>query len=105
MYFLSSLALRIARTPEIAFHPARYRRMSTLESSVRESEKIPRSTKKTPIRSDAAPPTINLDNQDERVANLDYVPHKARRKKIHAALSNSFGFGGHNASLLFKEVE
>ncbi|MBQ1612492.1 MAG: beta-ketoacyl-ACP synthase II [Alphaproteobacteria bacterium] len=51
------------------------------------------------------PPTINLDNQDERVANLDYVPHKARRKKIHAALSNSFGFGGHNASLLFKEVE
>ena len=51
------------------------------------------------------PPTINLDNQDERVANLDYVPHKARHKKIHAALSNSFGFGGHNASLLFKEVE
>ena len=51
------------------------------------------------------PPTINLDNQDERVANLDYVPHKARRKKVHAALSNSFGFGGHNASLLFKEVE
>ena len=50
------------------------------------------------------PPTINLDNQDEQVANLDYVPHKARTKKIHAALSNSFGFGGHNASLVFKEV-
>ena len=50
------------------------------------------------------PPTINLDNQDEHVANLDYVPHKARVKKVHAALSNSFGFGGHNTTLVFKEV-
>lgn len=50
------------------------------------------------------PPTINLDNQDERVANLDYVPHKARDKKVHVALSNSFGFGGHNATLVFKEI-
>ena len=50
------------------------------------------------------PPTINLDNQDELVANLDYVPHKMREKKVHAALSNSFGFGGHNATLIFKEV-
>lgn len=49
------------------------------------------------------PPTINLDNQDDNVANLDYVPHKARKKDIHAALTNSFGFGGHNASLIFKE--
>ena len=51
------------------------------------------------------PPTINLDNQDEHVANLDYVPHKARDKKVHVALSNSFGFGGHNATLVFKEVK
>lgn len=50
------------------------------------------------------PPTINLDNQDEHVANLDYVPHKARDKKVHAALSNSFGFGGHNTTLIFKEM-
>ena len=50
------------------------------------------------------PPTINLDSQDEHVTNLDYVPHKAREKKVHAALSNSFGFGGHNATLVFKEV-
>ena len=50
------------------------------------------------------PPTINLDNQDEHVANLDYVPHKTRDKKVHVALSNSFGFGGHNATLIFKEV-
>ena len=49
-------------------------------------------------------PTINLDNQDEHVANLDYVPHKSREKKVRAALSNSFGFGGHNATLVFKEV-
>ena len=50
------------------------------------------------------PPTINLDNQDEHVANLDYVPHKARDKKVNAALSNSFGFGGHNETLVFKAV-
>ena len=50
------------------------------------------------------PPTINLDNQDEHVANLDYVPHKMREKKVCAALSNSFGFGGHNATLIFKEI-
>lgn len=51
------------------------------------------------------PPTINLDNQDEHVADLDYVPHKARKVEVHAALSNSFGFGGQNASLVFKEVK
>jgi len=50
------------------------------------------------------PPTINLDNQDEHVADLDYVPHKARKAEIKAALSNSFGFGGHNATLVFKAV-
>ena len=49
-------------------------------------------------------PTINLDNQDDHVANLDYVPHKAIDKKVAAALSNSFGFGGHNATLVFKAV-
>lgn len=56
------------------------------------------------INEGIVPPTINLDNQDEHVANLDYVPHVAREKKVHAALSNSFGFGGHNATLVFKEV-
>ena len=51
------------------------------------------------------PPTINLDNQDPEVANLNYVPHKAVRADIKYALTNSFGFGGHNASLLFKKYE
>ena len=50
------------------------------------------------IEEGIVPPTINLDNQDEHVANLDYVPHKMRTAQIHAALSNSFGFGGHNAN-------
>lgn len=56
------------------------------------------------ILNGVVPPTINLDNQDENVANLDYVPHKARQKEVNAALTNSFGFGGHNASLLFKKA-
>ena len=56
------------------------------------------------IKEGIVPPTINLDNQDEHVANLDYVPHKARKAEIKTALSNSFGFGGHNATLIFKAV-
>ena len=51
------------------------------------------------------PPTINLDNQDPQVANLNYVPHKPVKADIKYALTNSFGFGGHNASLLFKKYE
>lgn len=51
------------------------------------------------------PPTINLDNQDEHVANLDYVPHKAKKSEVNAALTNSFGFGGHNVSLIFKKYK
>lgn len=57
------------------------------------------------INEGIVPPTINLDNQDEKVGNLDYVPHKARKAQIHAALSNSFGFGGQNASIVIKEVK
>ena len=49
------------------------------------------------------PPTINLENQDEEVGNLDYVPNKAREHKVEYALSNSFGFGGTNAVLIFKK--
>ena len=56
------------------------------------------------INDNIVPPTINLDNQDEEVADLNYVPHKALKAEIRAALSNSFGFGGQNASLIFKEV-
>ncbi len=57
------------------------------------------------INEGIVPPTINLDNQDEKVADLDYVPHKARKAQIHAALSNSFGFGGQNASIIIKVVK
>ena len=51
-----------------------------------------------------APPTINLQNKDEE-CDLDYVPHVARPMPIRYALSNSFGFGGTNASLLFKKYD
>ena len=57
------------------------------------------------LREGIVPPTINLDNQDECVANLNYVPHKPVKADINYALTNSFGFGGHNASLLFKKYE
>jgi 3-oxoacyl-[acyl-carrier-protein] synthase II len=51
------------------------------------------------IEQNIIPPTINLDNPDPQ-CDLDYVPNKARECKIDSALSNSFGFGGHNATLL-----
>ena len=51
------------------------------------------------------PPTINLKNRDPEVADLDYVPNVARKKEINAVLSNSFGFGGCNAVLVFKKHE
>lgn len=52
------------------------------------------------IKDGVVPPTINLDNPDEG-CDLDYVPHKARRQEVKVAMSNSFGFGGTNASLVF----
>jgi len=51
------------------------------------------------IEQNILPPTINLDNPDP-ACDLDYVPYKAREARVDAALSNSFGFGGHNATLL-----
>jgi 3-oxoacyl-[acyl-carrier-protein] synthase II len=50
------------------------------------------------------PPTINLDDPDPK-CDLDYVPHKARREEVRFALSNSFGFGGINASLVIGKYE
>jgi 3-oxoacyl-[acyl-carrier-protein] synthase II len=54
------------------------------------------------IRDGIMPPTINLDNPDPE-CDLDYVPNTARKADVRAALSNSFGFGGTNACLLFKK--
>ncbi len=56
------------------------------------------------IQNSIIPPTINLESPDPE-CDLDYVPHVARRKKVRTVLSNSFGFGGHNASLLFSAYE
>jgi 3-oxoacyl-[acyl-carrier-protein] synthase II len=53
------------------------------------------------IRDQVLPPTINLDNPDE-ACDLDYVPHTARAAKLEIAVSNSFGFGGTNGSLVFR---
>ncbi len=53
------------------------------------------------IETGVVPPTINLDDPDPE-CDLDYVPHEAREMKVDIALSNSFGFGGHNATLVVK---
>ncbi len=53
------------------------------------------------VQNQVAPPTINLDNPDPE-CDLDYVPHTARDMKIDVAMSNSFGFGGTNGTLIFK---
>lgn len=56
------------------------------------------------IRDQIAPPTINLDNPEEET-EIDLVPHKGKPRKIDVAMSNSFGFGGTNASVIFKKVD
>jgi 3-oxoacyl-[acyl-carrier-protein] synthase II len=55
------------------------------------------------IKDQVVPPTINVENQDPE-CDIDCVPNVARPAKIDAALSNSFGFGGHNAALLVKKI-
>ena len=57
------------------------------------------------IETGIVPPTINLDNPDDE-CDLDYVPNHARKvDNIKGVMSNSFGFGGHNASIIFKKYE
>lgn len=55
------------------------------------------------IRDNVAPPTINLDNPEEG-CDLNYVPHTAQEGEINVAMSNSFGFGGTNGTLIFKRI-
>lgn len=55
------------------------------------------------LREGILPPTINLDNPDPQ-CDLDYIPHTAREMEIKAAMSNSFGFGGHNAAIIVQKI-
>jgi len=51
------------------------------------------------LRDQIVPPTLNLDDPDEGCEGVDLVPHFAKKRKVNAVLSNSFGFGGTNASI------
>ena len=55
------------------------------------------------IRDDVAPPTINLDNVDQN-CRLNYAPHTAQQRSIKVAMSNSFGFGGTNGTVVFRQI-
>ena len=56
------------------------------------------------VKHNIVPPTINFEHQDDALdPNLDFTFNKAREREVGAALSNTFGFGGHNASVLFKK--
>jgi len=50
------------------------------------------------------PPTINLDNPSESLAGIDLTPLKAKERKLNTVMSNSFGFGGCNASVIFSKI-
>ncbi len=56
------------------------------------------------IKDGIIPPTINYQTPDPE-CDLDYVPNEAREQEINAAMSNSLGFGGHNATIVFKKYE
>jgi 3-oxoacyl-[acyl-carrier-protein] synthase II len=55
------------------------------------------------IRDQIVPPTLNLDNPEDETAGVDLVPHKAKERKVNTIMSNSFGFGGTNVSLIAKK--
>lgn len=57
------------------------------------------------IRDQIVPPTLNLDDPDEGTEGVDLVPKVAKKREVRAALNNSFGFGGTNASLIIKKVD
>jgi 3-oxoacyl-[acyl-carrier-protein] synthase II len=57
------------------------------------------------MRDGIVPPTINLENPEDAVGDFDLVPNVAKKKEIRAAISNSFGFGGTNASVVVKKVQ
>lgn len=57
------------------------------------------------MREGIVPPTINLDNLDPQIdSRFDFTPHKAKKREIRAVLTNNFGFGGHNVSVIFKKM-
>jgi 3-oxoacyl-[acyl-carrier-protein] synthase II len=55
------------------------------------------------LEENVCPPTINLDDPDPECCGLNFVPHQAQERELHAVMNNSFGFGGHNVSLIFRE--
>jgi 3-oxoacyl-[acyl-carrier-protein] synthase II len=57
------------------------------------------------MRDNVAPPTLNLDDPDEACRGIDLVPHEARERPISCVLTNSFGFGGTNVSLVFTSAD
>ncbi len=57
------------------------------------------------IRENICPPTINLDELDPECGDLDLVPHEAEERPVRAVMNNSFGFGGHNVSLIFGQFD
>ena len=57
------------------------------------------------IKNQEVPPTLNLENVEDEVADMDFVPLKSKKREVKAAMSNSFGFGGTNSSLVFKKYE
>jgi 3-oxoacyl-[acyl-carrier-protein] synthase II len=56
------------------------------------------------IRDQIVPPTINLDNPIDEAEGIDLVPNAAKKRKVEVALSNSFGFGGTNATIVLKKI-
>ena len=56
------------------------------------------------IQDNLVPPTINLDNPDPE-CDLDFVPNTAREAEVKVAVSNSFGFGGHNATVVLRRFD
>ena len=73
--------------------------VATATTELRRNDPLAETLHAGALRNNTIPPTINLENPDP-ACDLDYTPNTARERAINAAMSNSFGFGGHNASIL-----
>jgi 3-oxoacyl-[acyl-carrier-protein] synthase II len=57
------------------------------------------------MQDNVCPPTINLEDQDPECCGLNFVPLQAQERELNVVLNNSFGFGGHNVTLLFRKFK
>ena len=101
---LSELKEQVALLESAVFGLAEYKKKNAAEKAISTAEALVVAKDILALTEDVIPPTINL-NEPDPDCDLDYTPNTARQTRVTLALSNSLGFGGHNACLAFRRIE